>query len=274
MVPDGASADGGVPDATAPKDLPPATVTAEGVLTAFSHIRYQSLDPNYRILTMNFVVTPSDDPRGDLIGLFAEIENLGTQEGCSFLTDTLLDGQDMLGSVEGPPHFVETGSTVTTDCIAPGGVGVLDGIARGIDLASARTLTLDMNPFDFNRYNPAAAEPARTESIVTEAGEWRVEGTLTPHINIRNYKLGVYPVDERGLIIGNLLAFPAELANLPAGTPIAFATDGVECAFETYHAFQSWIQESSTSAAAIGPTHRELELTARRNERQSVRDSL
>ncbi len=278
MVPDGGvqdapadvssndAGDGAVADAGA-KDLPDAVRTSNGVLTPYPDINYVNLDSDFRLVSANFVIMPSDDPRGNLVEVFVEVDNLRGTESCNFLPDFEFNGVDLLGTVEAPPHFPEFGSTVPTSCIPAGGRGVLRGLARGIDPNDGGSLTVDMNPADFQRYNRAAIEPSRTEDIVEEEGIFRLEGTMTPHIALRNYSLRVYPLDERGVIVDELLAFPGELESLPAGVAVPFSTGGVGCPFETAHAFQGWIQESSTTSSVVGETEWHRRIAMRRQMR-------
>lgn len=246
-VADGGSpvVDGGSPPRTS-CSTDSASSGAGGELTAFPHINTVLTPARYQLLSINFVVTESDDPRGDLFEMYAEIENQGTESECSFLPDSFLDFNEIVSILTAPPHFTDIVTTVTSNCLAPGEVGVIRGVARGItidDLAVATSLTIDLNPGTFARGVPATGVPSLTTGVQTTAEGWVVAGQVTPSASVSNYALRVFPRDARGLLINELLAFPGELALLPGGLAQDLETEASPCEFTEYLSYQSWIVE-------------------------------
>jgi hypothetical protein len=225
---------------------PAATVNADGVLTAFPHITYSISPAGWSLESVNFVVTEDGDPRGPLLEMFGELVNdTGTTE-CSFLPNVLLEFDEVITLVEGPAYFGEVVMSVTTDCLGPGETGVLTGVARGIttaDLAAATSLTIMVEPNTFDTYFPAAGGPTVTMAEVSSvtAGGFGLRGKLLIGETIYNYGMRVYPRDARGVLVDELLAFPNELDTLGSGSTVDFETDGVDCNFDDYLLFQSWI---------------------------------
>jgi hypothetical protein len=143
------------------------------------------------------------------------------------------------------PHFDEVVTSVTSECIAPGEVGVLAGVQRGItaeDLAAATSLGIDLEPFGIGTTTVATNGPMVTASVVmAAAGGWALGGQVTPRETIRNYGIRVYARDDRGLLFAELLAFPGELGTLAAGAPVSFETQPADCQFGSHLLFDSWI---------------------------------
>lgn len=253
--------------------LPDAVMTSSGVLTAYPGIDYVAQEPGeFRIVSANFVITEDDDSRGDLVEIFVVMESLLSEEKCTFFPELRLDGVDLLGQVQGPPHFTtQFESTVTTPCLPARGRVVVRGLARGIEPSTASRMTVALDPGSFSRHE-AAVEPARTERIVNVEGEYLVEGEVTPHVELRNYSLKIYGVDSRGLIAAEMLAFPGELETLPAGVPVPYDTPGTECPFEVEYAFQSWIVGSGSSKSEEPMDAGMAEWQQRMREREALRE--
>ncbi len=227
----------------------PVVVGSRGELTAYPNIRLEVLSPEFSVRSLNYVVKTDSDVRGPLMVAYIEVENTGGGNECDFLPDVRLDGfLELVALIETPPHYtVEWESTVTNDCLLPGETGVIRALERGIsveDLESARSLSLDMGQGNLRTGRRASATSlANVEIGVVEAGGFGLSGTVTPSQPIRNYAIRVYPRDSRGLIIGQLLAFPNELESLPRFVDAPFETDGVGCSFSDYLIYESWILE-------------------------------
>jgi hypothetical protein len=233
-------------------DLPPAEVNADGVLTTYPHIAH-TIDDGFALLTTNFVVTEDGDSRGPLLELFAEIQNTGSSPECQFLPDIWLDFDELVGLMRAQPHDSEYVTTVTTDCIPSGGVGVIRALARGItedDLATAVWLTLDPHPSSFGTYTPATNGPTILGASLVEGQDpwdmegWYLSGSLLIGTTIRNYGLRVFPRDDRGVLFADLVAFPNDLGILAGGSTVPFDTSAAPRSFDSDLRFQSWIVES------------------------------
>jgi hypothetical protein len=222
----------------------PAATTVGGVLTTYPNITY-SIDTGFAVKSANFTVLDDGDTRGPLLTLFAEIQNNLTTPQCDFLPSVTLDGQDLIGLTYGAPYFNHNVTTVTTDCIAPGQVGVLTAVARGItaaDLAAASFVSIGLSPGNFGTYLPATDRPLITANPTPGAMGDTLSGTVTPPATIHNYGMHVFPHDSRGVVSGDLRAFPNNLATLNAGVAVSFATEAVSCPFTTYMVADSWIE--------------------------------
>lgn len=239
---------GPVADSAAPADtgsmemLPPATVNDDGVLSAFPHLDYVMMTPGYTLVTANFLV----DDRG-FLDFYGEVRNDGIEPGCPSLPEVFLDFREILSSIEADPHYSDIITTVTSDCIPPGGIGVIDGLGEGFSeetLASASTLTIDVDPNDFGVYTPATDGPTLSGVMIMNTAEgWLVSGEVTPRIMIRNLGMRGYARDSRGVIFHELFAFPGELERLPAGVPVPFATEHAPREFDEYQMYVSWIRD-------------------------------
>jgi len=223
-------------------ESPAAVVNADGVLSAYPDIYYSVYPFGFELLSANFRVTEDGDPRGPLIELWAEIRNNTSNTECTFLPDVSLAYMPLIGLVEAPAH-VSMLSRVTSDCLSPGEVGVLNAVERGIDQAdldAALTLSIDMMPNTFTTYTRAVG-PALVGSVDQTAEGWLVRGQITVPSTLYNYGLRLYPRDNRGLIIDELLAFPGDLDTLVSGTTVSYETSATRCPFDDYVYFQSWI---------------------------------
>lgn len=238
--------DGGGPPPSTACDTAPATTGSSGERTAFPHIDAFVTPARFQLLSVNFVVTESDDPRGDLLEMFLEVQNSGSEVECRFVPDVTLDFQEIVGLLETPPHYTEFVMTVVSDCLSPGDVGVMRGVARGIgtdDLATAASLQVDLTP-STESGSPATGVPTLSGQRVESSAEgFVIRGQVTPVTTIRNYGYTAYARDSRGLLFAELLAFPGELATLPAGSPIDFETGPTPCEISEYVEYQGWIVE-------------------------------
>jgi hypothetical protein len=242
--------DGGTSDAGG-GDLPPATINPDGVLTPFPYLAFRVVPPEFRIVTANFTVTHDGDSRGPLLEMLLEVENAGTEIECGFVPDVYLDFTEVVTQVTADPFYdvysSGTVSTVTNECIPPGGVGVMRGVQRGVDeadLAAALTLDVDARPLRIGiDHQSPSDEPLLEPTVAPVPGGFGVTGRMTPVRAIRNYGLRVYARDARGVLFTELLAFPGELAPLAAGLPQEFATTAATRGFTDYRAYQSWITE-------------------------------
>lgn len=240
------------PDAGGPSDLPPAVVSPDGVLTPFPSIRVTVTPPELSLETLNFVVTHDGDSRGPLVTMYAELRNDGIDVECGFVPDVWLDAFEIVTVVEAEPFYDRyssgTLSTTTSDCIPPGGSGVLEGVQRGLDeadLALASHLVIDARPFrsSFTERVAPTDAPTLDVAVVEGAEGWSIEGTMTPRRTIRNYAFRAYARDARGVLFAELLAFPGELATLPPFVAQTIATDVAPRSFTDHRSFQSWIVE-------------------------------
>ena len=241
---EGGAVDGGTMPSACGASLPEATVNANGVLSPFPHIDYRILTPGFTIVSVNFTLT-EDGGSSPLLEMFAEIRNSGTTVECSFLPDVSLDFHDIVGLVDTPPFYNEYTTSVTHDCLAPGEIGVIRGVARGVyqaDIDTARSLTIDIGPNTIGTSTRALDGPLVLRAdIIESASGWVVDGDLSIATTIYNYGYVALARDYRGVLVDELLAFPAELGTLSGGSTVAFTTGATACPFDSFVAYQSWI---------------------------------
>lgn len=237
LLPDASRPDGG---GAVCADLPPA-VDSNGILSAFPSIDYIASGADFRIVSTNFVTSQFDSPSGPLVDFFAEVENLSATTECNLFADVTLDGADLIGLVQGPPHVAEIlPNTVTNSCVPAFGRAVVTGLIRGVDLSTARTVRIAFDTFR-DDYSRAPGEPLLVGTQEESESGWIFEGSVTPTETIYNHSLRVFTMDARGLITNQLRAFPGELATLFGGIAVDFATLGAPCSWESEYAFQGWI---------------------------------
>ena len=235
---DAGGSDGGTPPAGC-AGLPPAMTTPTGVRTAYPGITYV-VEFGYTLRTINFVHD------GTRLHVFAEVANNSGSAECDFFPDMTFNGIDLYPDiVDTPPHYTSTVSTVTNDCLSVGDVGVVHGRSTEVALEdlSSGTLVLDMSPNTFGTPYRATNGPTILSSMPAMTAEgWVVRGQIRPMVAVRNYSLATYARDSRGLLIGELLAFPMMLGTLPAGSTIDYeGGDPIPCAFTEVLQLQSWI---------------------------------
>lgn len=222
---------------------PEAATGSLGERTPYPDIEL-SVSPNgFQVLTVNYIVTDDGDPRGPLLEVYAEVQNTRGEPECLLLPDAFLGFDELIALVEAPAHFNEF-SSVTDDCLPDGGIGVMTAVARGIsetDLENARSFSIDMNPNTFGEHVIASNTTLSDEEIVETEEGFLVSGTVTPTASIFNYGIRAYPIDSRGLVVGELLAFPGNLDTLAVGVGLPFETEATECEFDEYLTFESWI---------------------------------
>jgi len=183
--------------------------------------------------------------------MWVEIRNDGPM-ACFLIPEASIAGTEVFGIITLDPH--DGGSSdVTASCIGPGGHGVFNGIAEGVtraDLEASPIISFDPGPFFADGYFPAA-EPALVDPSVDmlDDGRYGYTATLVPARDIYNHGLTVFPKDAHGLVIAELLDFPNGLDLLPAGSEWPIETRGLECPFDDYLTFQSWIEGSAMGVA-------------------------
>jgi hypothetical protein len=236
------------PGGGACRDLPPASVNADGVLSAYPSVSYE-VDFGYRIDTVGVKVTDDGDTRGPLFELFAEVTNTGSTTRCGFLPDVYLDFTELISLVRADKYYSDLG--ILYDCIAPGETAVLTALERGLDetnLVAGSTLSITMEPFNFGTYTRATDGPYIADDAIAFGPDpyglegYGVDGTLTMETTIYNYGLRAFPRDSRGVIVDELLAFPGDLDTLSAGSSIEFSTERTGCDFPEYRAIHSWLR--------------------------------
>lgn len=275
MVPDSTTPDGGPPVTCG--EGAPASTNAQNVLTNFPGISWSSIPSHIVPVTANFTLTDDGGSR-PLFEIFVELRNASFESQCDFIPDVTLNGKEIVGLVETPPHQ-DTMFDFNNDCLSRGDIGVYRGVSRSItesDLGPGSTLFFDADPSSFSRGTPLTSMPTLEGLSVTEVegGGYGLTGTLRPHRTIYNYGLRVYPRDERGLLVNELVAFPNELETLPAGSSWPFATDGTPCEFGDYQYFQGWINSSDSGffgALGDGLPERELQQLAIRDRMRALR---
>ena len=233
-----AGRDGGSPPGGC-DGLPPAMTTPTGTRTAYPGISY-IVEFGYALRTINFIHD------GTRMHVLAEVANNTGSAECDFFPDMTFDGIDLYPDiVETPPHYTSVVSTVTNDCLSAGDVGVVYGRSSDITLddLSSGTLVLDMSPSTIGTPYRATNGPTILSSTPTMTAEgWVVRGQIRPMVAVRNYSLATYARDSRGLLIGELLAFPMMLGTLPAGSTVDYeGGDPIPCPFTEVLQFQSWI---------------------------------
>ncbi len=230
---------------------PEASMNAAGILTAYPNISV-TVTPatDFEISSFNFTVTDDGDPRGPLLEFFADLKNIGTALHCQFLPMVVLDGEEIITLVYGPPKHLKIGDTVFTTvdtCIGPGESAVMSGVQRGVteaDLEAATSLTIDPAPSDLdNEYLPAMPPMIQDAEVAPSGDGFLLKGTVSYTQAVRNQGIRVYPRDSRQLLVGELLAFPGDLGTHAAGSTAPFETEATPCSFTEYELFQSWINE-------------------------------
>lgn len=249
-------------DANVPVDAgPPATTNAQGVLSAYPTINY-SITAGYKIVSASFIVTAGSST--SYVDAYLEIQNTGATTKCNFLPDFYLDGQDLLGVLRASPYFY-SGSTVTTDCLAPGEIGVLLGIGEDVTEADLATAVVSVDPNEYGSgYTPASGVPAIVApSVVSGAGGFHLRGNLSVGTTIHNYGLHVFPRDSRGLLVNENTAYPNDLGSLYAGTTVPFETiTGNPTSYTNYVTSASFI--SGAKALGHGPSDARTDAVAAR----------
>ena len=239
--------DGGPPPTCGGGD--PASNNTQGVLTNIPGISWASLPSHITPVTANFTLTDDGGSR-PLCEIYVELRNGSFESQCDFIPDVTLNGKEIVGLVETPPHQ-DTMFDFNNDCLSRGDIGVYRGVSRSItesDFATGSFLSFDADPSDFSRGTPLTTVPS-LEGLaveVVEDGGYGLTGTLRPHRSIYNYGLRVYPRDDRGLLVDELLAYPNELETLPAGSSWPFATDGTPCEFSESRRYQGWIDSADS----------------------------
>jgi len=229
--------------------LPPAMINANGVLTPYPRLRFQIAPSGFQIVSANFTATEDGDSRGPLFQAYIEIRNVGSNVRCGFLPETFLGFDELVGRIDAEPYYeVRTTSVspVTSDCIPPGGVGVLEAVQRGVtleQLASEELLTVDVGPFDYDflTYASAIGDVRVTRSVGLAADGFALSGTVTPQRTVYNFAVYTFARDERGVLVDMLSAFPGTLDTLPAFVAQPYASDATPRRFSTYLSYASWI---------------------------------
>ncbi|MCB9600688.1 MAG: hypothetical protein H6721_03825 [Sandaracinus sp.] len=272
--------DGGTEDDAGPEtprwmcNLGRPGTTLGGVVTSYPNIEVRS-EPRFRARAAGYSV--KRDSRGPLLLVLLEIENVTSESYCGLIPESYLDDVELVGLVETPAHFqTDFTSTVTSDCLPPGGRGIYDAVARGvdlIDLEEGRLLTFRSRS-ELNAPSVLAAPPRLNVATTRLDDGWAVAGTLTPVQTIRNYGLRVYARDARGIPYARLLAYPGELANLYAGTPYDVQSETTICEPASFDAYQSWIDDSRRALSTARPQPHRAALEELRRRRQALIDPL
>lgn len=270
---DAGRVDGGLPELGELCGIGTTGSTLSGIPTNFPNIAIES-DARFRIRSAGYSVRRDMDTRGPLLMVYLEVENVGFETYCTIIPDAYLDSVELIGSVETAPHFyTEFPSGVTNGCLAPGEVGIYDGIARGVDVADLERSDTLYFVFDSSLYvreTVRAGEPILSITPASTEEGWVMRGSLTPVRTIRNYGLRVFTRDSRGLIVAGLLDFPGSLENIFGGVRYDVETDATPCEIVDYEAYQSWIDDSISGLRAFAsadPMH-----AAAREMRRRYRD--
>ena len=233
-----------------------ARVNAQGILTNRPDVSWLLASSPLTPISATFVLT-NDGGTRPFFELFIEVRNDGTRSYCDFVPAVELDGVDIIGLIDTPPHR-DSDFDFNNDCLSPGDVGVMRGVSRDVteaNFGSGSLLSFDAGESTFSEGIPLTAQPTlqgeRVEAVPD--GGFGLVGTVLPHRSIYNYALLVYPRDSRGLLVDELQAYPNELETLPAGSRWDFATDGTECTFAMDRRFQSWIDSPTSGFLAGSP---------------------